>query len=346
MTVTISNTSAGESPRSRGARRFLRNPAAVAGLVFLAALAAVALFAPYFAPQHYATDDLFSDYRPPALYGLFSGGEQEAAQDGRDSAQDTSARQPPGASQDGSAYWLGADFMGRDLLSRLIYGARVSLAVALVGAGISFALGLLYGITAGYLGGRIDNAMMRVVDVLYAMPTLVVVILIMVYFRAGQPEHFTGIKATLYRWDSALGGMLFIFVGIGITSWLQMARIARGETLSLKGRDFVTGAEALGIGHWGMITRHLLPNLLGPCIVLETASIPGYILTETFLSFIGLGVNPPMPSWGSMINEGYQAMRSYPHVILWPVLTLTATVLAFNFAGDGLRDALDPRLAE
>ncbi len=333
MTVALSDTPAGESPRSRGLRRFLRNPAAVAGLAFLAALAAVAVFAPYFAPQHYATDDLLLDYQPPALYGLFSGSGD---------AQDTDAQAPPGE----PAYWLGADFMGRDLLSRLIYGARVSLAVALVGAGISFAVGLLYGITAGYLGGRIDNLMMRVVDVLYAMPTLVVVILIMVYFRAGQPEHFTGIKAALYRWDSALGGMLFIFVGIGITSWLQMARIARGETLSLKGRDFVTGAEALGIGHWGLIARHLLPNLLGPCIVVETASIPSYILTETFLSFIGLGVNPPMPSWGSMINEGYQAMRSYPHVILWPVLTLTATVLAFNFVGDGLRDALDPRLAE
>ncbi len=321
-------------------RRFLRNPAAVAGLAFLAALGAVAVFAPYFAPQHYATDDLLSDYRPPAVYGLFSGGGDKK------SAEDSSVQPPPGASQGATAYWLGADFMGRDLLSRLIYGARVSLAVALVGAGISFAVGLLYGITAGYLGGRIDNLMMRVVDVLYAMPTLVVVILIMVYFRAGQPEHFTGIKAALYRWDSALGGMLFIFVGIGITSWLQMARIARGETLSLKGRDFVTGAEALGIGHWGLIARHLLPNMLGPLIVVETASIPSYILTETFLSFIGLGVNPPMPSWGSMINEGYQAMRSYPHVILWPVLTLTATVLAFNFVGDGLRDALDPRLAE
>ncbi len=337
MTVTLSTPAAGETPRSRGLRRFLRNPAAVSGLAFLVALAAVAVFAPYFAPQHYAADDLLSDYQPPALYGLISDG----LFSGGGNAQEA-AGQPPGA----APYWLGADFMGRDLLSRLIYGARVSLAVALVGAGISFALGLVYGITAGYLGGRIDNLMMRVVDVLYAMPTLVVVILIMVYFRAGQPEHFTGIKAALYGWDSALGGMLFIFVGIGITSWLQMARIARGETLSLKGRDFVTGAEALGIGHWGLIARHLLPNLLGPCIVVETASIPSYILTETFLSFIGLGVNPPMPSWGSMINEGYQAMRSYPHVILWPVLTLTATVLAFNFVGDGLRDALDPRLAE
>jgi oligopeptide transport system permease protein len=188
--------------------------------------------------------------------------------------------------------------------------------------------------------------MMRAVDVLYAMPSLVVIILIMVYFRAGQPEQFTGIKAMLYRWDNALGGLLFIFVGIGITSWLQMARVARGETLAMKQRDFVESAVALGIGNSGLILRHILPNILGPCIVMETATIPGYILTEAFLSFIGLGVNPPTPSWGSMINEGYQAMRSYPHVILWPVVILTATVLAFNFAGDGLRDALDPRLSD
>ncbi|HSG05210.1 MAG TPA: ABC transporter permease, partial [Nitrospiria bacterium] len=136
--------------------------------------------------------------------------------------------------------------------------------------------------------------------------------------------------------------MLFIFVGIGITSWLQMARVARGEALSLMRRDFVESAQALGIGAPALIFRHLLPNLLGPCIVVETAAIPTYILTEAFLSFIGLGVNPPMPSWGAMINEGYQALRSYPHVILWPVAVLTLTVLAFNFVGDGMRDALDP----
>jgi len=232
------------------------------------------------------------------------------------------------------------------VLSRLIYGARVSLAVALVGALISLAIGLAYGITAGYRGGRWDRLMMRIVDVFYALPTLVVVILIMVYFRAGQPQSFTGIKALLNRWDDALGGLLFIFVGIGLTSWLQMARVARGEALALMNRDFVQSAVALGASGPRVVLRHLLPNLLGPCIVVETATIPSYILTEAFLSFIGLGVNPPMPSWGAMINEGYQAMRSYPHVILWPVLALTATVLAFNFIGDGLRDALDPRLGD
>ena len=292
-------------------RRFLQNKAALISLCFIAILSVLALGAPWVAPRHYATDDLFAAYELP-----------------------------------GGDFLMGADFMGRDIFSRLLYGTRVSLAVAVIGALISFVAGLGYGISAALLGGRWDNLMMRVVDVLYSLPTLVVVILIMVVFRAGQTEKFTGLKALLYQWDSALGGLLFIFVGIGITSWLQMARVARGETLSVKERDYVLSAQAAGIGHGSLIWRHVLPNIIGPCVVLETATIPNYILTEAFLTFIGLGVNPPMPSWGGMINDGYQALRSYPHVILWPVVTLTTTVLAFNFMGDGLRDALDPRLGD
>jgi oligopeptide transport system permease protein len=301
----------GGRPGADAWRRFARNRPALLGLAFLVLLGLAAAGAPWLAPRHFAADDLLAAYERP-----------------------------------GAEYLLGADFMGRDVLSRLLYGARVSLAVALVGAGISLALGLGYGLLAGWLGGRWDRVLMRVVDVLYALPTLVVIILIMVYFRAGQPQTYTGLKGLLAGWDAALGGMLFIFVGIGLTSWLQMARVARGEALALKERDFVQSAVALGASGRRIVWRHLLPNLLGPCIVVETATLPGYILTEAFLSFIGLGVNPPMPSWGAMINEGYQALRSYPHVILWPVLALTATVLAFNFVGDGLRDALDPRLRE
>lgn len=287
----------------------MRNRLAVASLAVLALLGVAAIAAPWLAPMHYATDDLLAAYEAP-----------------------------------GAAFPLGADFMGRDLLSRLLYGARVSLAVALVGALLSFVMGMAYGLAAAVLGGRWDAWMMRSVDVLYAMPTLVVVILIMVFFRAGDPASFTGLTSVLYGLDGATGGMLFIFIGIALTSWLQMARVARGETLAILHQDFVQGAEALGIGRLALMWRHILPNILGPCIVVETATIPGYILTEAFLSFVGLGVNPPMPSWGGMINEGYQAMRSYPHVILWPVAALTLTVLAFNFLGDGLRDALDPRM--
>ena len=303
--------SEGDSLLRLAARRFFRNRLASASLAFLVLLTVAAVLAPLAAPRHYASDDLMAAYQKP-----------------------------------GGEYPLGADFMGRDILSRIVYGARVSLAVAVIGALVSFLIGLGYGATAGYLGGRWDNWMMRIVDVLYGLPTLVLIILIMVYFRAGQPEQFSGFKALLYGWDRALGGMLFIFLGIGLTSWLQMARVARGETLTIKERDYVESAVALGAGNRRLILHHLLPNILGPCIVLETATIPNYILTEAFLSFIGLGVNPPMPSWGAMINEGHQAMRSYPHVILWPALTLTVTVLAFNFIGDGLRDALDPRLGE
>ena len=299
----------GESLLRQAIRRFKRNRMALLSLVFLVFLAGVALSAPWVAPVHYATDDLGAAYQKP-----------------------------------GAGHALGADFMGRDVLSRLIYGARVSLAVALIGALVSFVIGLSYGVGAGYLGGRWDEWMMRAVDVLFALPTLVVIILIMVYFRAGDPASFKGLKSLLYGWDRNMGGMLFIFIGLGMTSWLQMARVARAETLSIRRREYVENTVVQGLSKRRVILGHILPNILGPCIVVESAHIPGYILTEAFLSFIGLGVNPPMPSWGSMINEGYQAMRSYPHVIVWPVVVLTLTVLAFNYAGDGLRDALDPRL--
>ncbi|MDH4247059.1 MAG: ABC transporter permease [Deltaproteobacteria bacterium] len=299
----------GESLLRQGLRRFRKNRMALASFVFLVLLTLVAVFAPLIAPAHYSTDDLGATYEKP-----------------------------------GANYPLGADFMGRDVLSRIIYGSRVSLAVAFIGALVSFLMGLGYGVTAGYLGGRWDEWMMRAVDVLYALPSLVIIILIMVYFRAGDPASFKGFKALLYEWDRAMGGMLFIFIGLGLTSWLQMARISRAEALSIRRREFMENTQAQGLSHRRVILRHMLPNILGPCIVVESAHIPLYILTEAFLSFIGLGVNPPMPSWGSMINEGYQAMRSYPHVILWPVVLLTVTVLAFNYVGDGLRDALDPRL--
>jgi len=301
----------GESLWNQSFRRFKNNKMAVFSLVFLIVLVLMAIFAPLVTTHTYFDTDLVARDQSP-----------------------------------NERFLLGSDYLGRDVYTRVIYGARVSLAVAFVGSFISFLVGLVYGVTSGYLGGKADSWMMRVVDVLYGLPTLILVILIMVYFRAGQPEKFTGFKLFFYNLDSSMGGMLFIFLGIGITSWLQMARIARGETLAIKNREFVENATAQGISHSRIIFKHLLPNILGPCIVLETASIPSYILTEAFLSFIGLGVNPPMPSWGSMIQEGYQAIRSYPHEIMAPVVLLTLTVLAFNFFGDGLRDALDPKVVD
>lgn len=300
----------GESPARQTLRQFLKNKLAVASAVFLLFMMLSALFAPVIAPKHYAEEDIFATYMPP-----------------------------------GGEFILGSDFLGRDVLSRVLYGARVSLAVAFIAALMSFVIGLSYGMIAGYLGGKIDEWMMRFVDLVYALPSLVLIILIMVYFRSGDPNELTGLRAVLYQADTALGGLLTIFLGIAITSWITMARIARGEVLTLKQREFIENAVAQGIRRRRIIRKHLLPNILGPCLVAESLAIPDYILIEAFLSFIGIGVNPPMPSWGAMIAEATEALRSYPHLLFAPVTAMVLTVLAFNFVGDGLRDALDPKLA-
>ncbi|MBI4282542.1 MAG: ABC transporter permease [Chloroflexi bacterium] len=291
-------------------RLLIRNRMALIGGIFIILMALTAIFAPWIAPKDYAEGNLVDNYAKP-----------------------------------GSRFLLGADFMGRDLLSRIIYGARVSLTVGVVGATMATIIGMAYGSISGYYGGRVDNWMMRFVDLMYGMPTLLLIILLMVFFRgsATGPEtnaFFSFMKSV----DDSIGGMFFIFVGIALTSWLTMARLVRGQILSLKEREFVDAARAVGAGHMRIMTVHLLPNFLGPVIVAETLNIPTYILFEAFLSFIGLGVNPPMPSWGSMINEGIRGVRSYPHLVLFPSIALSLTLLAFNFLGDGLRDALDPRM--
>ncbi len=283
---------------------------ATIGAVIVMALCITAIFAPLVAPYAYDEGNLWDNYAKP-----------------------------------GAKYWLGADFMGRDLLSRIIYGARVSLSVALMGATVSFVVGIAYGLIAGYAGGKVDNYMMRLVDIGYGIPTLLLIILLMVYFKSTfasiEPGTFAGMLGSI---DNALGGMFFIFIGIGLTSWLGMARLARGMTLSLKEKEFIETARAMGASNLRIISRHILPNIIGPCIISQTLTIPAYILYEAFLSFIGLGVNPPTPSWGMMISEGYQGMRSYPHLVLFPALALSITMFAFNFLGDGLRDALDPHM--
>ena len=240
---------------------------------------------------------------------------------------------------------MGSDYVGRDLLSRIIYGARISLSVAFIGPIIALLVGTVYGLLSGFFGGKIDNLMMRIVDIMYAFPTMLLIILMMAFFRstfaASEPGTFTYAMNEL---DRRFGGMLFIFIGIGITAWMGTARLTRGQVLSLREQEFTLAARALGASRRRIIFRHLLPNVLGPLVISVTLAIPGYISTEAFLSFIGLGVNAPTPSWGSMISEGAQAIRTYPHQAILPALALSLTMFAFNFLGDGLRDALDPRL--
>ncbi|MBI4298662.1 MAG: ABC transporter permease [Chloroflexi bacterium] len=293
------------------ALRLAKNKLAVAGGIILLLLVIAAIFAPFIAPKGYAEGSLEQNYATP-----------------------------------GKRYLLGADFMGRDLLSRIIYGTRVSLTVGVVGATLATIIGVIYGSISGFYGGRIDNWMMRFVDLMYGLPTLLLIILIMVYFRSSSlvgVESNPVIKA-LSVIDDAIGGMFFIFIGIATTSWLTMSRLVRGMILSLKEQQFVEAALVAGASDFRIMSRHLLPNFLGPVIVAETLNIPNYIIIEAFLSFIGLGVNPPMPSWGGMISEGFRGMRSYPHLVLFPAMALSITLLAFNFLGDGLRDALDPRM--
>ncbi len=242
-------------------------------------------------------------------------------------------------------YILGADNVGRDLLSRILYGARVSLAVAFVGPFFSLLIGITFGLISGYAGGRLDNFMMRFVDIVYAFPTLLLIILMMAFFRSGFASATPGTFAyAVGQLDSAMGGMLFIFIGIGITSWMNLARLVRGQVLSVREKEYIEAARSLGVGTRDIMFRHVLPNVLGPVIVSETLTIPTYISYEAFLSFIGLGVNPPTPSWGQMISDGSRAIATYPNQAIFPAFALFLIMFAFNFLGDGLRDALDPRM--
>jgi len=291
-------------------RRMCKNKMAILGAIIIITLLVLAIFAPYIAPYHYAEGCLKENYAKP-----------------------------------GDKYLLGADFMGRDVLSRIIYGTRISLSVGIIGASTAFILGVLYGLISGYYGGKIDNIMMRIVDIMYGFPTLLLIILMMVLFKSTFAVTTPGtIAGTLSAIDNAFGGLFFIFIGIGVTAWIGMARIARGMALSLREKEFVEAARATGNSNFQIMIKHILPNLIGPCIVAVTLQIPRYITFEAFLSFIGLGVNPPTPSWGMMISEGYKAIRSYPHLALYPGIALAITMMAFNFLGDGLRDALDPRM--
>ncbi len=306
--------------------RLGRNKAAIVGGTMVVLLALTAIFAAQIAPYSYSAQDRNqTDAMPAWLISLFPTTRPYA--------------------KISSQFPIGADYVGRDLLSRIIYGAQISLSVAFVGPIIALLVGTVYGLISGFFGGKVDNFMMRVVDIMYAFPTMLLIILMMAFFRSTFAESNPGSFAYLMNTiDRRFGGMLFIFVGIGITAWMGTARLARGQVLSLREQEFTLAARAMGAGNGRIIFRHLLPNVLGPLVITVTLAIPGYISTEAFLSFIGLGVNAPTPSWGSMISDGAQAIRTYPHQAIIPAAALSITMFAFNFLGDGLRDALDPRL--
>lgn len=319
-------TQKGESLWKDALRRLIRNRAAVIGGVMILILYFFAIFAGVLAPYSFEKQVLVDQNKVPQwLISVFPAMKSYA--------------------QISENYLIGADYVGRDLFSRIVYGARVSLTVALIGPFISLLIGVTYGSISGFFGGRIDNILMRIVDVLYAFPTLLFIILLMAFFRSTFSKPAPGtFSYALSQADARLGGMLFIFIGIGLTAWETMARLSRGQVLSVREKEFVEAARTIGATNWRIMFRHILPNIVGPLVVAETLAIPGYISTEAFLSFIGLGVNPPTPSWGAMISDGAQVVRTYPNQTLFPALALAITMFAFNFLGDGLRDALDPRL--
>jgi oligopeptide transport system permease protein len=245
-------------------------------------------------------------------------------------------------------YVLGGGEQGKDIMTQTIYGAQVSLAVAVIGASVSLLAGIVYGVTAGYYGGRVDNIMMRIIDFLYGIPILVIIILLQVFFRgiAREYDDAGGLIGTIVDINKDLGGLLFLFFALGLLSWIGMARLARGQVLSYREKEFVEAARAVGASDRRIIFVHLLPNIIGPLIVVEALAVPGYVFTEAFLSFIGLGVQPGTPSWGQMISDvqSQGGLTSNQHLVIVPGLALVILTLAFNFFGDGLRDALDPRL--
>jgi len=290
MAATLPQAEPGASLWRDAWWRFRRNRLALVSLVFVAVAVVLCFASPWIAPFPYDRQDL-----------------------------------DLGAVGPGAGHWLGTDTLGRDLLSRVLYGGRISLSVGLLATLVSLTIGVFYGALAGDVGGRLDAVMMRAVDVLYAVPFTILVILLMVVFG----RHF-----------------VLLFVAIGAVEWLTMARMVRAQIMALKRQEFIEAARALGLRNRTIIVRHMIPNTLGPVVVYGTLTIPMVMLLESFLSFLGLGVPPPMSSWGVLIKEGAEVMEDFPWLLAFPGLMFAGTLCALNFLGDGLRDAVDTRAAK
>ena len=267
-----------------------KNRMALFGFAVLLILCVVSVLTPWIAPYSYEEQDLMLGATPPS-----------------------------------AAHWLGTDIFGRDMLTRIMYGGRVSLMVGFIATAVALVIGILWGSIAGFVGGRVDAVMMRIVDIMYALPFMIFIVLLMVVFGRN---------------------ILLLFVAIGAVEWLTMARIVRSQVMALRKQEFVEAAYSMGLTRWAIIRRHIIPNTLGPVIVYTTLTIPSVMLLEAFLSFLGLGIQPPQSSWGLLINYGVETMEEYPWLLIFPGITLSLTLFALNFLGDGLRDALDPRASK